>query len=79
MEKLRCKCGSKRFVAIEEIVDIIDDEYNVLDSNYSQMHEPCYKKIWCYECGRLIKGEKNFSDLYVERKGKGNKRTRRKG
>jgi len=56
MEKLRCKCGSKRFVAIEEIVDIIDDEYNVLDSNYSQMHEPCYKKIWCDECGRLIKG-----------------------
>lgn len=55
MEKLRCKCGSKRFVAQEQITDILDEDYNVLDSSYMETPEPCYTRIWCNECGKLIK------------------------
>jgi hypothetical protein len=55
MEKLTCKCGSKKFVAQEQITDILDEDYNILDSSYGQIAEPYYTKIWCNECGKVIK------------------------
>jgi hypothetical protein len=43
----------------EQITDILDGKYNVLDSSYGQIAEPCYTKIWCNECGKLIKSYNN--------------------
>jgi len=54
-EKLKCKSCSKKFGAQEQITDILDEDFNILDSSYGQIAKPYYTKIWCNECGKVIK------------------------